>query len=74
MADERMNNVKIFRAIAGLTQYDLSKATKIAAPRISLLERDLVSATDAELGRIAETLKAYNAEQPTDRRAPMRGR
>jgi predicted transcriptional regulator len=41
-----------------LTQYELSRLVKIPPPRISLLERGLVSPSLAEMQRIARVLES----------------
>lgn len=52
-----MFDLKILRLLRGLTQYELSKLTKIPAPRISLLERGFAHPSVDELQRLKEALE-----------------
>lgn len=54
-----MFGLKILRLLRGLTQYELSKLTKIPAPRISLLERGYAQPSVNELQRLKEALESW---------------
>lgn len=56
-----MFDLKIARLLRGLTQYELSKLTKISAPRISLLERGFAQPSADELQRLANALSSSDS-------------
>ena len=55
---QKPSRLRARRLVLGVTLYDVSAATKIAVPRLSLLERNLAIPREGEIGRIEQFIAA----------------